>query len=1793
MFAAVEIYTVSFHLDHLAYTGAADRFAKNIAALQLLHALETERRPATEDERRTLAHYSAFGESANLNKLFQWNQTESRYALHPEYAALLDAADAKHLRRTALTAFYTPVEVVQAIWRAVERLGIGTLPHPRIIEPALGVGHFISAMPPALRASAEITAVELDPLSARIARQIHPDITLHAGIGFEAVELPTNWFDLAISNVPFGDMAIHDPLVEPALRRTIHDYFFAKALRSVRLGGLVVFLTSWGTLDKATPTVRRFLATHTDLLGAFRLPNGVFRAMSGSESATDLLILQKKAVPDNAHVHWLGLAEADYPRTTDRNLTTGSRYTREITDADELAAQRVSVNQLWLAEPERVIGLPCVVVADNSLWLQVRPPHSGIAPALDAQMQRLLPENVLRPRDDYSLLDDGKPKPSVSRSVGADVLTLPPFDEAREARATALTAIYTTAKALIKRELNNDPDVERTREQLNTVYDQFVRQWGAIHDPRTQRLFRDVPELAFLLALECNPRQDTRGRWRADKERIFRERTLRPVQGVLPGTLTPTEALLHCLDERGQLDLPRIAELCGQDVPQTVAALGDRIFPLPGTARYELADVYLSGNVRAKLREAQTWAERAAVWERNVAALQAVQPMPLGPGEIIVNLNAVWLPDDVVTDFIKVLLPRFVGEARYNHSLGEWRIIDTYNAGTFSVEARSKWGTKRVNAMDILEASLKGIPITVYDEIKVGDGTRRVLNPAETVAAQEKQEEIKRHWEQWVWADPDRVTRLCHIYNERFNSIRMRSYNGQHLSFPGMVTHILRDGDLAAYQKDAVWQILQSPSALLAFAVGGGKTFTSVAAIAEAKRMGLVNKPLAVVPNNLVGQWANEARRLYPGMRVLAMGPEDFEKARRSTVLSRIATGDWDLVIVAETSAKFLPLGEGLLEAFRDKETDRLRAYLEELRATATSSDQKRSLKQIERAVAKLEARFDSMAAAIRRDSDRAITWHELGIDMLIVDEAHCFKNLFVASKLTNIAGLPRGNSQRALDMRIKTWDVLQNGGKVVFLTATPIMNTLGEAYVMQLFLQEATLEASGIHHFDEWVSLYAQPRMSFEMKPDGSGFRMNTRLNTFVNLPEMSAMWRQVMNVRTKQQMGLPEPELVTGKPIPVVVPPSAALKRFVQSLGERAERIRRGQVDPSTDNMLKITSEGRKAALDMRLVFPGTKRRARCKIGELVTRVKLLYDTFDACKGTQIVFCDLATPKGASQSQAEKKTTAASSSTSGDDADQAKEEVETTEETRLANFVYYEIRDELMQRGIPKEEIAFIHDYKTKEGRDALFAAMNDGRVRVLLGSTNKMSTGMNVQRRLVALHDLDCPWRPGDLEQRHGRIQRQGNLLPEVYIFAYITEGSFDGFLWQTVESKARFIAQAMAGEITARSIEDTSDAVLSAAEVKAIASGNPRIVRKVQLETEIGRMERVRAVHRDTEVALRMDRRQAERRMAELQARAAVLEAAHAAAAAVPHDGFRAEVATQLGHHTLTTFSKRAEAGEALRRIVEQYEAAAAFQRDTIAWIIGRYRGFELRLKVHPHVSPELVLRLPDGAPVGVLALRTDTGVFQSADSLLANLPESQRQVAAHIADTEQRIREIDAELGRMAVWDGQAAYDAARAELKAINDDFAAIEQALHAAPSAVSDAATDCPSVEEHAATGTLAPEIVAAVTALLDDDDDAMPPEEARATFPPALRSLAWMEAELQRGFAVHVLPHAEDVPAIDAAAEVLDELAEHTARAALSEITESPTPEVPVWKEVPVVAPKRRRQSAHAAVGVQLAFF
>ena len=1731
-----------FHLaaGALAFTGA-DRFGKNLAALQLVHQLEAEGRSATDEERLILAHYSAFGESALLNRLFRYDHVAGRYVLHDSYAAFLSSDDARHLRVAALTAFYTPLDIVAAIWQAVEQLGLGSLERPRIVEPAAGVGHFISAMPPELRARAEITAIELDPVTARILGHIHPDITLHGGVGFERVDLPPSGFDLAISNVPFGDMAVHDPSIPAALRHQLHDFFFAKALRLVRPGGLVIFLTSWGTLDKQARAVRSFLAEQATLLGAFRLPNGVFRRISGSESATDLLILQKKPLPGAEQPRWLAIAEADYPRSTDhRSMTFGSRYTREIKDPEELAAACVAVNQCWLDEPQRVVGQPVVVTSDNSLWLQVMPPAGDLAATLQSRLATLLPSDVVAPVAPPEM--EASPLRSDTLPLyerRAEQIAIPALSGVAQERAAGMAAIYNAAKALIRAELNDEPGVDTARAELNQVYERFVWQYGVIHDPRNQRLFGDLPELQFLLALERNPRRTPSGRWLADRERIFRERTLRPHQQALPGTFTATEALLRCLDERGGLDIAYIAMLVGQSPDAVIEALGERVYRLPGTGQHELADIYLSGDVVAKLRDARAWAERDPAFTRNVAALEAVQPEPLGPRDIIVNLNAFWLPGPIVTAFIKSLLPAWTGETTYRPSLSEWALSDPGKQGAFAVEATTRWGTKRADAIDILQASLRGVPVTVYDVVIVGDQERRVLNPAETVAAQEKQQEINQAFARWVWDDSARADELCAIYNQRFNSHRMRVYDGSHLSFPGINASLLRGGDLADYQKGAVWQILQRPSTLLGFAVGGGKTFTAIAAAVEARRLGLCTKALAVVPNNLVGQWANEARRLYPGIKVLAMAPEDFVKQRRGIVLSRIATGDWDLVIIAHTSFKLLPLGAELVDTFRDAESDRLRAYLEELRATATSSDEKRSLKQIERAIKKLEERLQSMADSIARDSARTIAWEELGLDMLIVDEAQDFKNLHVPTRLTNISGLPSAHSQRALDMRIKTWDLLRRQKKVVFLTATPIMNTMGEAYVMQLYLQQQQLEEAGIHHFDEWVSLYAQPKMAFEMKPDGSGFRYATRLATFVNLPEMSALWRQVLNLRTKAQMGLPEPELVTGKVIPVVVPPSAALKRYVQSLAARADAVRNGRVDPTEDNLLRIVGDGRKAALDIRLVVPKAPRPRVSKIAALVANVAQLYHAYTPLRGTQLVFCDLATPKGSGRGADEPPTRLTSAELEAEAAEPA-QEVETAEERWLSNFVYYEIRDGLITQGIPRDEIAFIHDCTTKAQRDALFAAVNEGRVRVLLGSTGKMSTGMNVQQRLIALHNLDCPWRPGDLEQRHGRILRQGNRWPQVYLFSYIAEGSFDGYQYQLIESKARFIEQALAGEITARTVEDTSDVVLSAAEIKAIASGNPQIVRKVQLEAEVARLERVRGVWLDTRRNLQIERHFTEEEIRRAEGRHSQWERAAALVTDHPHEPFFAEVAASVGSERFSPITNRAEAGGAVRRLVHDYQSAAAFGRQRLRGVVARYRGLDLVVQAHAVFAADLNLALPDGTTLDAITAATDTGVWQSVGRTISDIPHILARLQGRVTEANERIATIDRELTRLEAWDGQATYDAAMSELSAINAAFAAAEEEAGAEQGA-------SPAVPERAAQpdGEAAPEeapLAELLVALAQEEraDDGW--VEWQPVIPPAPASLAFMAAEAERrvlSHSSHLEPQRREMADLSVATE------------------------------------------------------
>ena len=843
---------------------------------------------------------------------------------------------------------------------------------------------------------------------------------------------------------------------------------------------------------------------------------------------------------------------------------------------------------------------------------------------------------------------------------------------------------------------------------------------------------------------------------------------------MVDGELSVQDALIRSLDTTGTVDMRLITRLSGQSADDVRAALVGVIYRTLDltTEGYETADAFLSGNVRVKLRQAQALAALNPAFAAHVAALQTVQPALLGPEAIIVRLGAVWVPADDITAFVQHLIPSYRGKVTFRDLDASWHVQSTDTARN-AVANTATWGTPRMDALDLVESLLNSRPIIVRDTIENLDGsTSTVINDTETAAAQEKADAVRGAFTQWIWSDTGRTQRLVTIYNERFNALHPRVYDGSHLSLPGLNTAVLRDGDLSEWQKAAVWQGLQQPATLLAHAVGAGKTYTMITIAREARRMGLAAKPCMLVPNHLVGQTARAAQQLFPGLAVLALGEQDFARDRRGVALSRIATGDWDLVIVPFSSFQFLPVDAEVLDTFYDGERQRLREALEaaqDAARTATDTRAARSgVKRIEKAIERLEVRLKNTLNRIARDSAFTITWRELGIDLLMVDEAHNFKNLYVPSRLT-VAGAPQADSLRALDLRIKTWDMLRQGQKVIFATATPIMNTLGEAYVMQLYLQEAELAAAGIDTFDAWVSVFAEVREMCELKPDGSGFQVKSRLNTFINLPELAQLWSTVLNVRTAEQLALSRPDLVGDKPVIAAVPSSPALEQLTRQFVERVERIKLRQVDPSKDNMLKLTSDARLAALDPRLLIGG-EEAPNSKLKALADRVAHLYHTYDAARGTQIVFCDLATPKG-------KNTTDAPAA---DEAAPPTDDTTAAEQT-LAGGVYHAIRAKLVARGIPAAQVAFIHDYHTNAARDALFAAMNAGTVRVLIGSTAKMGTGMNVQQRLIALHQLDAPWRPGDVEQRDGRILRQGNMWPQAYVLHYVTEESFDSYLW----------------------------------------------------------------------------------------------------------------------------------------------------------------------------------------------------------------------------------------------------------------------------------------------------------------------------------------------------------------------------------------------------------------------------
>ncbi len=1478
-----------------------------------------------------------------------------------ELKDLLSAEDYASARASTPNAHYTSPEVVQAIWHAMERFGLN--PGAQILEPSMGVGHFFGMMPESLHPGTRRTGVEIDSITARIAAKLYPDSSVHAK-GFEETPIPKDFFDAAVGNIPFGNYPIYDPVYRrsPHLTRSIHDYFLTKTVDVVRPGGLIALITSRYTMDKDDSAVRRHLSDETTLLGALRLPNTAFKANAGTEVTTDILFLQKRSSETPpAGESWIEL----------RSI--------ETTDG------QVEINEYFARHPEMMLGR-----------MGIQSGQYGMAPALIGNLEpgaleravSHLPVAVYKNRDRQAPALGGVPDqvPAVGevkegglaerdgqivvrRGNAFEPVTMP---ASARARIRGMLQVRDSVREVFRTQLSDAPDqaIVEARRHLNRTYDFFTSRFGPLNARENVKAFADDPDLPLLVSLEeFDP--ETK---RAAKTAIFDRRTLeryRPVERVQ----TASEALLVSLNETGEINWTRMESLTGKDASGLQDELGPLAYRNPEGGAWETADRYLSGNVRAKFAVAQAAEQIDPAYRRNVEALQAVQPKDLEPGEIEARLGSSWIPPSDIQDFITELLdvPCASVKIGYAESIATWTIELDYGA-KFVVNNTTTHGTARFRASELIEQSLNGRAPTAYDEDADGN---RIVNQPETIAAREKQQQLKDRFRDWVWEDRERAARLAQEYNFRFNNIRLRDFDGSHLTLPGMVRTPLRDGDLAPHQKDAVWRILQGGSPLLAHVVGAGKTWTMTAAAMELRRLDLAKKPMFVVPNHLVDQWGAEFLKLYPQARLFVAGKDHFETGNRQQAMARIATGNYDAVIVSHRSFEFLPVSDKYFNRFVEKQVAELDAEISTV--NDSKGDNRRMVKELEKAKKRLTVRLKKRAD--RDSKDRTMTFEELGVDQLFVDEADLYKNLAYVTKMTRIAGLPNSDSNRAFDMFLKIRYLQENneGRGVVFATGTPISNTLAEMYTMLRYLAPEMLSERKVEHFDAWAANFAEAVTSLELAPDGSGYRMHTRFAKFINLPELLSVFRTVADVQTADMLKLPRPALENGRPAIEAAPTSPELKAFIRTLTERAERLKKERVDPSVDNMLKITGEGRKAALDMRLIDPHAEPETETKIDRAVSRIVTIWKATQSERLTQLVFSDLSTP-----------------------------------DPQRFN-VYYDVRSKLVQAGVPAAEIAFIHDAETDTAKKVLFDGVNAGRVRILLGSTEKMGAGTNVQRRLVALHHLDAPWRPRDIEQREGRILRQGNANKEVQIFRYVTEGSFDAYMWQTLETKARFIQQVMRGETSVRSAEDLESGALTYAEIKAIASGNPAVVEKIKIDTEVRKLDQLRAVHANQQRHIRWEIRDLPRQIAEAKQHLAAIEADIASRNASESGEFT----MMVGNRIFSGKGAREEAAKALTFTILSWRDDQTMQPR------GSFRGFEVLsrgksggfgLMQEDEGIPEVFMRGRATYSANLNATNP-VGTVQSIEHALRNLDKLAAEQQSRVARIEKELADYQLQADR--------------------------------------------------------------------------------------------------------------------------------------------------------------------------------
>ncbi|HOF69977.1 MAG TPA: DEAD/DEAH box helicase family protein [Verrucomicrobiota bacterium] len=1499
--------------------------------------LDAEERQATPEEKAALVKYVGWGAMPQVFDDYNREWARERERLQNE----LSPEEYEFARSTTLNAHYTSPVVIGAMYRAAKRFGFQG---GRVLEPACGIGHFVGFMPEDMLRRSTITAVEIDPLTARIAKALYPDADIRAQ-PFEQTKLADGFYDVAISNVPFGDYTVHDPRWN-SFKLPIHDYFFAAALEKVRPGGLVMFITSRGTMDKLDSTLRELLSEQAELLGAIRLPNDAFKRNAGTEVTTDIVMLRKLRTGE----------------------TPGGPAWKETASHTNDQGDEFTVNEYFVRRPEMMLGRMRYtgrMYRDNEPTLE--PDGRSLSEALAQAIERL-PENIYQAHArqiEEPSLEETIPAPDFVKpnaycvhdgivcireeNVLRQLTDLP--SETRS-RIRGLIQVRDAVRSCLRSQLDgsSEEQVVQARQQLNYAYDRFVARFGPINLRANQRAFDGDPDLPLLLSLE-HYNDETK---RATKATIFTERTIhhrQPIESVS----SPKEALLVSLNERGRVDLDHMATLLNKPTEEFLPDLKGMIFLNPQTNQWETDDHYLSGNVREKLAVADAAAVTDSRFLKNVEALKSVQPADLNATEIDVRLGASWLPPEDVKQFTQELLNIPSGvEIGHIHALGTWHLTGNWEARGATANT-TDWGTNRYTALELIEDALNLKTPTVYD---LNEDKKPVVNAEATEAAREKQERIKERFKEWVWADDSRRERLCRLYNDMFNHTRVRTFNGDHLTLPGASGVI----QLHRHQKAGVWRILQTPNTLLAHVVGAGKTYTMVAAAMELKRLGLARKPMFTVPNHMLGQFSTELLTLYPGANILVAGKEDFESQNRKKLFSRIATGNWDAVIVTHSGFERIPLARETQERFFQEQLHEL----EMIKRQHADSSNRRLVKEIERAKKRLEARLQALAAEHKKDN--TLTFEELGVDRLFVDEAHYFKNLFYVTKMTRIAGLPQTASERAFDMYLKVRHVqsLNGGGGVVFATGTPIANSMAEMFTMQRYLQADQLKKHNLHHFDSWAATFGEPVTAMELSPDGAGYRLNTRFARFINVPELMQMFRQSADVQTAAMLNLPRPQLEGEKPAIRNAPATPELKAFVQELAARADRLKTGRVDPSEDNMLKITSEGRKAALDLRLMKPATPDDPQGKVNLAVENIHRIWQATAAERCAQLVFCDLSTPKDKGFS------------------------------------VYRDMADKLERLGVPEREIAFIQDYDSDASKLALFREVRSGKVRILFGSTQKMGSGTNVQERLIALHHLDAPWRPADVEQREGRILRQGNKNAVVSVFRYVTEGSFDAYMWQTLETKAKFIAQVMSGDMTIRRVEDLESAALTYAEVKAIASGNPLVIEKAQVDAELMRLTRLRSAHAEEQYRIRSNLRRAHEDAETFTARLANLRQDIAVRQDTSGDKFTIELDGQ-------TLDNRGIAGELIVRRAEKVKNRFG---DDVR--IGRFAGFDLFLRPGFNNAVEVVLRGHNS--YGARVTDTALGTIRSLEATVQGFEERAGKLETDIADAHKRGKELETKVG---------------------------------------------------------------------------------------------------------------------------------------------------------------------------------